>query len=81
MLPLGGESVIGFKRVYKAIDLLLPYPSNILNTEVVKDVATIMYALGGLDAAGRLDGTRSSVQVAKRVRDLKERFEKEREGK
>ena len=48
--------MIGFKRVYKAIDLLLPYPSNILNTEVIKDVAQLMYALGGLDATGDLDG-------------------------
>ena len=73
--------MIGFKRVYKALDLLLPYPSNIINTEVIKDVATVMYALGGLDAAGSLDGAKSSVQVAARVREITERLAKEKKAK
>ena len=65
--------MIGFKRVYKAISLLLPYPQNLFDTELIKEVATVMYVLGGLDAFGVMDGARSSVQVVAKVREFQER--------
>lgn len=62
--------MIGFNRAYKSVTLLVAYPENLLNTEIVKDTARVMFVLGGLNALGCFDGLRSSVEIAKKVQEM-----------
>jgi hypothetical protein len=62
--------MIGFNRAYKAVTLLVPYPYNLLNTEIIKDTAKAMFVLGGLNALGCFDGLRSSIDIARKAQDI-----------